>query len=155
MPLGAEIIRSLKVGHVSKFLKRSSEILSRKIFQSLTLPHPDLFFFLPCPTIVYIYFQIFFLHSHPHTSSINMESTKVDKDFHLSDLSILYPEKLQQLDNILKILLNSSVAQDTFAQIIDGRPPWQSQPSQEARQKYNEFRASFSAQALKLDTQVH
>ena len=33
-----------------------------------------------------------------------MES-KVDKDFHLSDLSVLYPEKLQQLDNILKLLL--------------------------------------------------
>ena len=83
-----------------------------------------------------------------------MES-KVDKDFHLSDLSVLYPEKLQQLDNILKLILSSSVAQDTFAQIIDGRPTWQSQPSQEAREKYNAFRASFSAQDLKLDTRVH
>ena len=82
-----------------------------------------------------------------------MES-KVDKNFHVSDLRILYPEDLQQLDNILKILLNTSVAHNTFAQIIDGRPTLQSQPSQKAREKYNEFRASFSAQRLKLDTKV-
>ena len=83
-----------------------------------------------------------------------MES-RVDKNHHLSNLSILVPETLQRLNNVLKILLNSSVAQDTFAQIIDGTTSsWQSQPSQEARERYNKFRASFSAQVLKLDTQV-
>ena len=82
-----------------------------------------------------------------------MES-RAKKDHHLSDLSILWPENLQQLNNTLKILLNSSVAQDTFARIIDGRPSWESQPSQKARERYNEFRASFSAQDLKLDHQV-
>ena len=120
------------------------------------MPCPDnLVFFFPCPTILYIYniFHIILIPSHPHTNLINMES-KVNMDVHLSDLSILDPAKLQQLDNILKILLNSSVAQDTFAQIIDGRPTEQSQPSHEAREKYNEFRASFSAKVLKLDTQV-
>ena len=80
--------------------------------------------------------------------------SKAYKEFHLSDLSILDPGESQQLDNVLKILMNSSLAQDTFAQIIDGRPTRQSQPSQEAREKYNEFRASFSANDLKLDTQV-
>ena len=81
-----------------------------------------------------------------------MES-KIDKEFHLSDFTVLDSRNLQ-LDNILKLILNSSIAQDTFAQLIDGRPTWQSQPSQEAREKYNEFRASFSAQVLKLDTEV-
>ena len=82
-----------------------------------------------------------------------MES-EVDTDHKLSDLSTLYPEKLQELDTILKIILDTSVAQDTFAQIIHGSPTWHSQPSQEAREKFNDFRASFSAKSLKLNTQV-
>lgn len=82
-----------------------------------------------------------------------MES-KVDNDNNLSDLSTLYPEKLQELDNILKIILNTSIAQDTFAQIIHGSPTWHSQPTQEAREKYDQFRADFSADILKLDTKV-
>ena len=82
-----------------------------------------------------------------------MES-QVEKNFYLSDLAILCPEDLQKLDNILKKLLNTSVAHDTFAQIIDGRPTLQAKPSQTAREKYNEFRASFSALRLKLDKQV-
>ena len=82
-----------------------------------------------------------------------MES-KIDKELHLSELTVLDSEELRQLDHVLKIILNSSIAQDTFAQIIHGRPSWESQPSQEAREKYNEFRAIFSAQSLKLDTEV-
>ena len=82
-----------------------------------------------------------------------MES-KANNDIHFSDLSILYPGELQELDSILRLLLNLSVAQDTFAQILDGRPTWQSQPSPQAREKYNEFKASFSARSMKLDTQV-
>ena len=82
-----------------------------------------------------------------------MES-KIDNELPLSELTVLKPENLQQLDNILKVVLNSSIAENTFAQIIDGRPTWQSPPSEEARKKYKEFRASFSAQVLKLDTEV-
>ncbi len=82
-----------------------------------------------------------------------MES-KIDNEVHLSDLTVLIPEKLKPLDNILKVILDSTIAEDTFAQIIEGRPTWESQPSQKARNKYNTFRASFSAQVLKLDTQV-
>ena len=82
-----------------------------------------------------------------------MES-EVDTDLNLSVLSTVYPEKIQKLDNVLKIILNTSVAQNTFAQIIHGKPTWHSQPSQEVRKKYNEFRESFSARDLKLDTQV-
>ena len=141
MAVGADITRSLKVGHVSRFLMRSSVISS-------ALPPPFTLFSLSYTSILH-----FFSSSHPHTRSINMES-KIDKELHFSDLTVLDSEKVQQLDDVLKSILNSSIAEDTFAQIIDGRPTWQSQPSQEARDKYNECRASFSAQVLKLDTQV-
>ena len=78
----------------------------------------------------------------------------MNEDFDFSDLSVLSPGKLENLDNVLKIILKSSAAQDAFAQIIAGSPTWQSPPSQAAKQKYDEFRESFSARVLKLDTRV-
>lgn len=71
-----------------------------------------------------------------------------------SDLLHLSVEKLQQLDVVLKSILALPIAEDTFAQILDGKPSWQSKPSDEARQRYGEFRKAFSIQALKLNAQV-
>ena len=79
---------------------------------------------------------------------------QVDKSSSLSELSILNREELQRLDKVLKIILNTPVAQNTFVQVIHGKPAWHSQPSEEAREKYKEFIASFSTRDLKLDTQV-
>ena len=72
----------------------------------------------------------------------------------VSDLLHFSVEKLQQLDVVLKSILALPIAEDTFAQILDGRPSWQSKPSDEARQQYGEFRKAFSVQALKLNAQV-
>ena len=72
----------------------------------------------------------------------------------VSDLLHLSVEKLQQLDVVLKSILALPIAEDTFAQILDGKPSWQSKPSDEARQRYGEFRKAFSIQALKLNVQV-
>ena len=47
-----------------------------------------------------------------------MES-KVDKEYHLSDLSILIPEEVQQPDNILTVIIISPVAQDTTYKVIE------------------------------------
>ena len=82
-----------------------------------------------------------------------MES-KIDNELPLSELTVLKPENLQQLDNILKVVLKSSIDETKFDQIIYGRPTWQSPPSEEERKTYKLFRASFSAQVLKLDTEV-
>lgn len=71
-----------------------------------------------------------------------------------SDLLHLSVEKLQQLDVVLKSILALPIAEDTFAQILDGKPSWQSKPSDEARRRYGEFRKAFSIQALKLNAQV-
>ena len=63
-------------------------------------------------------------------------------------------DKLQQLETVLMSILALPIAQDTYAQIIDGKRSWQSKPSHRARQRYEEFRKNFSAQTLKLNTQV-
>lgn len=90
------------------------------------------------------------------------------------DLADLSAEKLQQLETVLKSILALPIAQDTYAQIIDGNPTWQSYaepnakrfplettivsdhptPSPGAIQRYEEFRKDFTAAALKTDTQV-
>ena len=75
------------------------------LFKIQHTPILNLIFVLPFP-------------SHPHTGSINMKS-KVDKDFHLSDLSILIPAEVQQRDNILTVILISPVAQDTTDMVIE------------------------------------
>lgn len=45
--------------------------------------------------------------------------SKVDKGFHLSDLSILIPEEVQQPDNVLTVILISPVAQNTTDMVIE------------------------------------
>ena len=71
-----------------------------------------------------------------------------------SDLFHLSANKLQQLDTVLKSILALPIAQDTYAQIIDGNPTWHSTPNHKARQQYEEFRKSFIAQTLKLNKRV-
>lgn len=52
-----------------------------------------------------------------------------------SNLLHLSVEKLQQLDVVLKSILALPIAEDIFAQVIDGKPSWQSKPGDEARQR--------------------
>ena len=82
-----------------------------------------------------------------------MEST-TNKVFDSANLSLLSTEKLQELDTVLKSILALPIAQDTYAQIIYGKRTWESKPSLEAREQYEEFRKAFVTQALKLDAQV-
>ena len=82
-----------------------------------------------------------------------MEST-TNKILDSANLSLLSTEKLQELDRVLRAILALPIAQDTYAQIIYGKRTWESNPSPEAREQYDEFRKAFVTQALKLDTQV-
>ena len=100
-----------------------------------------------------------------------MDST-VDKLPTFADLANLSSDKFQQLESNLAFILASPAAQDTYAQLIDGRPTWQSyvrdagfpnevtvvsdrpNPSDEAIQQYEEIRASLTLHAIKMDINV-
>lgn len=78
-----------------------------------------------------------------------------------TDLDHLSASKLHQLDTVLKSILALSITRDTYVSIIDGKLPSstpglsnQSTGSHKAREQYEEFRKAFTAQVLKLDTQV-
>ncbi len=93
-----------------------------------------------------------------------------------AELVPLSAEKLRQLETVLKSILELPIAQDTYAQIIDGEPTQQPGlestiarltndttilgPSDEAMQKYEEVRKVFRvgkvfvAEACKIDTKV-
>ncbi len=93
--------------------------------------------------------------------------------FRLGDLSNLSAEKLQELETLLKSILALPVARDTYAQLIDGAPtrtPYSddikavasplsetiiindnSEPSNRAMQLYQEMKATFAPQGLKID----
>ena len=92
---------------------------------------------------------------------------------HLTNLS---PEKLGDLETLLKSILALPVARETYAQIIDGTPirtPYSedikalrsrlretiivndnSKPSDQAMQLYEEIRTKFAPQTLKIDLKV-
>lgn len=88
------------------------------------------------------------------------------------DLARLSPEKLQPIEDTLSAILTLSSAIDTFAQIIDGTPTRTSfyrnygppgddstvserlEPSDAAIQMYSNVRTAFSAQDLRMPTQV-
>ena len=92
-----------------------------------------------------------------------------------ADLAHLKIEKLQELERTLTFILTLPNARDTYAQLIDGRPTWQSyidpntlgfpkeitivsdhpNPTNGALQLYEEIRTVFIPQALKIDVQVH
>lgn len=80
--------------------------------------------------------------------------SNIKNDIGFTELANLSSEKSQQLDTVLKSILALPIAKDIFAQIIHGKPTWQSNPDQVAREQYNRFRKNFSAQGLKLDTYV-
>lgn len=97
--------------------------------------------------------------------------TETPRFAELANLSI---DRLKQLETTLASILASPNAQDTYAQIIDGRATWQSHvdpntrgfpnetiivsdhptPSDGAMQLYEEIRTVFTPQALKIDVQV-
>ena len=81
--------------------------------------------------------------------------SNINKMSDFTQLIHLSAGKLQQLDTVLTSILLLPIAQDTFAQVIHGKTTWQSSPSEVAREQFDEFRKSFSAKVLKLDTQVH
>lgn len=89
------------------------------------------------------------------------------------DLTNLSPEKLQGLETVLTSILALPVARETYAQIIHGTPtrtPYSedikahrspfletivttddSKPSDQAMQLYEEIRAAFAPQTLRID----
>ena len=89
-----------------------------------------------------------------------------------ADLTNLSSDKFQQLESTLAFILASPAAQDTYAQLIDGKPTWQSyannpgfpnevtivsdhpNPSDEALQQYEEIRAGLTLHAIKMDINV-
>ncbi|KAF6230551.1 hypothetical protein HO133_004895 [Letharia lupina] len=97
--------------------------------------------------------------------------TETPRFAELANLSI---DRLKQLETTLASILASPNAQDTYAQIIDGRATWQSHvdpntrgfpnetiivsdhptPSDGAMQLYEEIRTVFTPQALKIDVQL-
>ena len=96
----------------------------------------------------------------------------VDKMPTFADLANLSTDKFQQLESTLASILASPAAQDTYAQLIDGRPTWQSyvrdpgfpdefiivsdhpNSSDEAKQQYEEIRAGLTLHAIKVDINV-
>ena len=96
----------------------------------------------------------------------------VDKLPTFADLANLSTDKFQQLESTLAFILATSAAQDTYAQLIDGRPTWQSyvrdpgfpdeftivsdhpNPSHEAIQQYEEIRTRLTLHAVKMDIKV-
>ena len=89
-----------------------------------------------------------------------------------ADLANLSTDKFQQLESTLQSILASPAAQDAYAQLIDGRPTWQSyvmncgfpqeftvvsdhpNPSNEAIQQYEKIRAGLILHAVKMDIKV-
>lgn len=84
-----------------------------------------------------------------------MRSEVINMVSGFADMTHLGAQKLQELDKVLKSILALPIAQDTFAQIIDGSTTWESSPGHVAREQYEKFSRSFSARVLKLITQVH
>lgn len=102
---------------------------------------------------------------------MNSQSHETYTSAHLANLS---PEKLQPLEIVLALILASSNAQDIYAQLIDGKPTWQSYPdpnfdrfpdevmivsdhpcpSDEAIQLYEEVRTTISTSELMVDIKV-
>ena len=83
------------------------------------------------------------------------------------DLTNLGVEKLQELDTVLKTILTAPIAQDIYAQIIDGNPrhpvypnektssiSGNLKPSDRALQEYEKIRKSFASQDLLIDLRV-
>ena len=89
-----------------------------------------------------------------------------------ADLANLDTDKFQQLESTLAFILALPAAQDTYAQLIDGTPTWQSyvrdpgfpdeitivsdrpNPSDEAIQQYEEIRTGLTLHAIKMDVNV-
>ena len=105
------------------------------------------------------------------TDSNSMDSP-VDRIPTFADLANLSADKYQHLESTLSFILASPAAQDTYAQLIDGRPTWQSYvrdsgfpdevtivsdhptPSDKAIQQYEEIRTALTLHAIKMDVNV-
>ena len=89
----------------------------------------------------------------------------------LADLSDLAPTKLELLSRLLRPILQSAIAEDTFAQIIDGQPTrpsyrknyrtvWdpdvseRTRPTDSSIREWTEIKETFVPQILKLDAQL-
>ena len=83
------------------------------------------------------------------------------------DLTNLSVEKLQELDDVLKTILTLPIAQEIYAQIIDGNPTHpiypnertssvsgKSKPTNHALQEYEKIRNTFASQDLLIDLKV-
>ena len=83
------------------------------------------------------------------------------------DLTNLSVEKLQELNTVLKTILALPVAQEIYAQIIDGNPTHpiypnkrtssvsgKSKPSNQALQEYEKIKNTFASQDLLIDLKV-
>ena len=96
-----------------------------------------------------------------------------EHDVDLVNLACITPEKLERLEATLATILTSSVAEETYAQLIDGNPTRSSfyenyggenlentnvsdldKPSSQAIQSFQDIRASFSPLDLSLDVNV-
>ena len=93
-----------------------------------------------------------------HKDSMEMNANEATE---LTSLDHLNAAKLQELDAILKLILALPITRATYAQIIDGKlqnrtaaVSGQLNPSPKATKQYEDFREVFTANALKLDTQV-
>ena len=121
--------------------------ISRSLFSILTCPTPLTIPIIPAHT--------------PFRMKSNVRNVPG-----FASLIQLRPAKLRQLDTVLKSILALPIAQDTYAHIMDTKPAKDSlvvndastsddqSPSHEAQQRYKEFRDGFTAQTLKLDTEV-
>ena len=103
----------------------------------------------------------FYMSGFPHTTSnifwsppykTTMRSKTIDIVSIFADLAHLSAQKLQQLDRVLSSILALPIAQDTLAQISDGKINWQSSLSHVAREQYEIFKRAFSVRVLKLNT---
>ena len=97
-----------------------------------------------------------------HPSALEIESTA---------LSNLAPDRFHKLKQCLTSILASSLAEETFAQIIDGQPTRSSyernfgeygaerferdEPSAQAVQRYRECKVNFVTPALKIEAKVN
>lgn len=111
---------------------------------------------------------------HVHCS-LDSQTVNMDHITNFADLTHLDNAKFQILQNTVKSILTSTIAEDSFAQIIDGQPTRLSfeknfnydrplydaagvseatEPSPKSLQLFRTIRADFALQGLKINAQV-
>ena len=110
------------------------------------------------------------LHTSPYkrySDRIIKTESYASKGPTFGDLTNLSVEKLQELDTVLKTILALPIAQDIYAQIIDGNPTHpvypnerinsvsgNSKPTDQALREYEKIMKTFTAQNLPIDLKV-